>query len=99
MLTRVLKEAMMETNVDRYAMQMMERVECWRGTDAQGNALDCAARSIEQAAWILSRKGVDVTTIHTIALRDASPETQDDCIEESRISYGSARAEGFKHYE
>jgi len=87
-------------NVDKYAMEMMERVECWQGQDAQGKVIDCAARSIAQAAWVLSLKyGVDVATIHAIALRDASPDTQEDCIEESRIAYDTSRAEAMQHYE
>lgn len=87
------------TNNDRYAWQVYIRMECWRGTDALGNVHECVAVSMTQAAYILARKGVDVTTIHCIPFREASAETKEACIEESRIAYETARAESMQHYE
>lgn len=98
MLTRVLKEAMMD-NVDRYAYATMRTPKCYTGIDANGADHQVAAMSFGDASRLLSADGVDVTTIRVIPFGEANDVVQETCIALGNDEYRAGRAEAYDHYE
>ena len=88
----------MGTLVDSYANQVIDLPKVYAASNIDGVTFECVAYSVESASRILTERGADCTTIHTIDWKSASEVTRDLYIDECKSARLLARSEALEHY-